>query len=135
MCEKSLASTALGSTDYWTKICPTWRRNSVKPCASEGIIRIKLSHQLRASEDRIAELKAEVITYPREPSGRSSGSIAFTRRSKIDFCGRGMTVAARRNAHRAQNGVPINWSLLRVTFGLRDNSGIAILPGRRAEWP
>ena len=68
----------------------------------------------------------------REPSERSSGSIAFTRRSKIDFCGRGMTVAARRNAHRAQNGVPINWSC----FGsLRDSSGIAILPGRRAEWP
>ena len=79
-----------------------------------------------------------------EPSGsrrKVSDSVlillswTFPDATKIDFCGRGMTVATRRNAHRAQNGVPINWSLLRVTIGLRGNSGIAILPGRRAEWP
>jgi hypothetical protein len=60
----------------------------------------KLSHQLRAAEDRIAELEAESLLIRTEPSGPSSGSIASTRRLKIDFSGRMTGAAEPLNARR-----------------------------------
>src|SRR5271155_4178385 len=43
----------------------------------------KLSHQLRAAEDRIAELDAEVRMYKEEPSVPNNGSIKSIRKWKI----------------------------------------------------
>jgi hypothetical protein len=53
----------------------------------------KLSHQLRAAEDRLAELEARSPPINRAPTGPSSGSIASTRRLNSDFWS-GMTGAA-----------------------------------------
>jgi hypothetical protein len=48
----------------------------------------KLSHQLRAAEDRIAELEAEVGIYQQKADPQSSGYTKSTRRLRTDFCGR-----------------------------------------------
>jgi hypothetical protein len=45
----------------------------------------KLSDQLRAAEDRIAELETEVTAYQQRANRPSSGSIASTPKLKIDF--------------------------------------------------
>jgi hypothetical protein len=45
----------------------------------------KLSHQLRAAEDRIAELEAETQIIRKEPSARNTGSTKSTRRLRTDF--------------------------------------------------
>jgi hypothetical protein len=56
----------------------------------------KLSHQLRAAQDRIAE-KLKSILIGKKPTGRSNGCIASTRRLKTDFCGRATASGACRN--------------------------------------
>ena len=56
----------------------------------------RLSHQLRASEDRIAKLETEVAAY-RDRAERAE-----------------QWLHRRRNAHRAQGGVPINCSAATV---------------------
>jgi hypothetical protein len=48
----------------------------------------KLSHQLRAAENRIAALEAEVGIYQDKADRASSGCTRSIRRSRIDFCGR-----------------------------------------------
>ena len=45
----------------------------------------KLSHQLRAAEDRIAELEADVQTYQERADRQNSGSIKSTRMSRSDL--------------------------------------------------
>jgi hypothetical protein len=53
----------------------------------------KLSDQLRAAEDRIAELETEVTAISKERTGPSSGSIASTPKLKIDFFRRAIAPA------------------------------------------
>ena len=44
----------------------------------------KLSHQLRAAEDRIAELERRLRFIKKEPSARNTGSTKSTRRLRTD---------------------------------------------------
>jgi hypothetical protein len=64
----------------------------------------KLSHQLRAAEDRVAELEAEVQLYRDKADRANSGCTKSTRRLRTDFCRR-KTAAA---------GLPARHSRLRV---------------------
>ena len=65
----------------------------------------KLSHQLRASENRVAELEAQAAAYQeRAERAPSSGCIVFTRRLKIDFSDRMITSTAHHNVRSVQIG-------------------------------
>jgi hypothetical protein len=60
----------------------------------------KLSHQLRAAEDRIAELEAEVGMFRTKPTARSNGYTGCTPSSRTDFYDRTTAVVERLNAGR-----------------------------------
>ena len=64
----------------------------------------KLSHQLRAAENRVAEQKRKSPPTRKEPSVPSSGSTVLTRRLKIDFSDRVMTAAAQHNGRSVRIG-------------------------------
>src|SRR4051812_30850680 len=57
----------------------------------------KLAHQLRAAEDRISELEAEVAAYQERAERAASGSIASAPKLRIDFCGRVAISVVRHN--------------------------------------
>ena len=95
----------------------------------------KLSHQLRASEDRIAELEAEVAAY-RERAERAEQWLDRVYTEIEDrFCGREMTVAGERRV-AAPTERKAACRLTGACFGSRlaaQRSGSTIMAGRLAE--
>ena len=73
----------------------------------------KLSHQLRAAEDRIAELEAEVARIRTELSVPSNGCTGSTQRLKTVSCSKRSAVTARGNvrncARQSMRRPAANW--------------------------
>ena len=62
----------------------------------------KLSHQLRAAEDRIASSRPRWVCTKKKPTAPSSGYTECTPRLRIDFYARTTAVVGRLNAGRAR---------------------------------
>ena len=72
----------------------------------------KLSHQLRAAGDRVAELEAEVQLYRDKADRAEQWLTKSTRRSRTDFCRRRTAAESYRHATAAFKSQGINFGRL-----------------------